>query len=477
MANILSRWIGNRDTTIGTIDDYVSLLNQFAYGGNSYGVTGYNYNLQGNLNGQATELAPRNYIGYATHAYEANGPVFSCMLVRMLVFSSIEFAWQRLNQGMPSDLWANDPQLRMLQRPWAGGTTQDLLVQVMQHADLSGNAYVARVEGELTCLRPDWVDIVLMPRYVNGKPGVDFGAGQVGWRKLGIIYTENGDASSHDPVFLAADEVAHFCPIPDPLALYRGMSWLTPILREVQADQAMTRHQRKFFDNGATPNMIIKYQPGMTLEKIKAFKELMQDEHAGVENAYRTMHIAPGADPTVVGTNLKDIDFKSVRGGGETRIAAAAGVPPIIAGFSEGLESATYANYSQARRRFADATMHPLWQNVSGSMENLLNIPSGGNRLWYDSSRVPFLREDEKDKSVIQQTEAVAMNTLITAGFKAESVVKAVIAQDWNLLDHSGLTSVQLLPPNTKPPIPGPNGQSSLPDVLHTNGGSNNGQH
>ena len=37
-----------------------------------------------------------------------------------------------------------------------------------------------------------------------------------------------------------------------------------------------------------------------------------------------------GADVTPVGSNLKDIDFKSVRGGGETRIAAAAQVPPII---------------------------------------------------------------------------------------------------------------------------------------------------
>jgi hypothetical protein len=39
--------------------------------------------------------------------------------------------------------------------------------------------------------------------------------------------------------------VAHFAPIIDPLADFRGMSWLTPILREIQADQAMTRHQRR----------------------------------------------------------------------------------------------------------------------------------------------------------------------------------------------------------------------------------------
>jgi hypothetical protein len=31
--------------------------------------------------------------------------------------------------------------------------------------------------------------------------------------------------------------VAHWSPIPDPLANFRGMSWLTPVLREIDADQ------------------------------------------------------------------------------------------------------------------------------------------------------------------------------------------------------------------------------------------------
>jgi HK97 family phage portal protein len=476
VTSLLGRMRGDRD--IGSLDDYVSLMNSFAFGGMEYGLSGANVNLQQTLSGQATELAPKTLVGLATHCYESNGPVFACMLVRMLVFSSIDFVWQRLLKGLPSELWANDPNLRALQRPWPNATTQDLLVQMIQHVDLAGNSYVAYVDGDLVCLRPDWVDIVLTPRYLNGQgPDADgnlpLGGGQIGWRKLGIVYTEGGLASKHDPVFLEASEVAHFAPIPDPLALYRGMSWLTPILNEIRADQSMTRHQQKFFDNGATPNLIVKYQPGMTLKTLKAFKDMLEDKHEGVENAYKTLHLAPGADPIPVGTNLQQIDFKSVRGGGETRIASAAGVPPVIAGFSEGLQAATYSNYSQARRRFADATMHPLWQNVAGSLETLIPQPItsrgvAANRLWYDSSRVAFLREDEKDKATIQQMEAATMNTLITAGYNADSVVRAVIAQDWNLLEHSGLTSVQLLPPGTSPLKPPPNGTNSL-----TNGGSN----
>jgi hypothetical protein len=69
----------------------------------------------------------------------------------------------------------------------------------------------------------------------------------------------------------------------------------------------------------------------------------LKENHAGADNAWKTLNLYPGADVTVVGANLKDIDFKNVRGGGETRIAAAAGVPPVIVGLSEGLAAATYS--------------------------------------------------------------------------------------------------------------------------------------
>ena len=99
--------------------------------------------------------------------------------------------------------------------------------------------------------------------------------------------------------------------------------------------------------------MIIKHAPGADRDAVQRWAEEMQDKYGGARNAYKTLNLYPGADPVVVGSNLKDIDFKNVRGGGETRIAAAAGVPPVIVGLSEGLAAATYSNYGQARRRLS----------------------------------------------------------------------------------------------------------------------------
>lgn len=459
----LDRLAGKRSDL--SINDYAAMLNQFAFNGYAYQAGG----VRQTLVGTGTEKPPNNFEGLASQAYASNGVVFACMLVRQLVFSSIRFQWQRLRDGSPSDTFGL-PDLALLERPWPGGTTQDLLSRMIQDADLSGNSYwyketsLARIgtadpAGELVRLRPDWVQIVATPR----DPGRRGGA-QLGWVKKGYLYTEGGAATKNEPVPFLVDEVAHFAPIPDPLGVFVGMSWLTPILREIQSDHAMTRHQRKFFDNAATPNMVIKHFGGgngiapATKENVQKWVEEFEDKFSGPENAGKTLQLYPGADVTVVGSNLKDIDFKNVRGQGETRIAAAAGVPPVIVGLSEGLAAATYSNYGQARRRLADGTAHPLWQNAAGSIERIMKVPDNSSRLWYDSADVPFLREDEKDAAEIAAVKAQTVNSYITAGYKPESVVKAVEANDLRLLDHSGLYSVQLQQP-------GANNQLNTPPV------------
>lgn len=448
--NILDRLKGHREDARSlpqlNWNDYAQLVQQyqFQFGGLTYG-TGLQQTL---ADGSSTERPTNEFVSLAQAAYASNGPVFACMLVRMLVFSSVRFRWQRLRDSQPSDSFGT-PDLALLERPWPGGSTQDMLTRMIQDADLAGNSYWYRQGTELIRLRPDWVEIVGAKRYLTDY--ANRGRGQVGWQKMGYLYTEGGPGSGHEPVAFTVNEVAHFHPIPDPLGVFTGMSWLTPIVREIQADQAMTRHQRKFFDNGATPNMVVTHAVGADMEKVKRFSEMMAENHAGVENAGKTLHLYPGADATVVGTNLDQIDFKNVRGGGETRIAAAAGVPPVIVGLSEGLAAATYSNYGQARRRLADGTAHPLWQNLSGSLEPLLTTPgkpgSTDVRLWYDASNVPFLREDEGDAANIAKTKAETISTYITAGYDPESVIAAVEANDLRLLDHTGLVSVQLSAP------------------------------
>ncbi len=408
--------------------DYLGLLQQFSFQGVSY-----------TLPGSSQEEVSGAYRSLARYAYKANGVVFACMLVRATHFSEARFQFRRIRNGRPGDLWGNSD-LAALEKPWPGATTGDLLAGMLQHADLGGNAFITNRYGGMRLLRPDWVTMVVGsqsdPNVAAWDPQADV---------LGYIYEPGGPRSGRDPVRFDADEVAHFKPIPDPEAQFRGMSWLTPLVREIMADKAATDHKLAFFEKGATPNLVVKFA-APNLDEFKTWIDAFREGHEGAANAYKTIFLANGADATVVGADLRQLDFKMVQGAGETRVAAAANVPPIIVGLSEGLQAATYSNYAQARRRFADGTMRPLWRNAAGSLAHIVNVP-GDSELWYDDSGVSFLKEDLRDAAAILGMNAITTRQLTDAGFTPESVVAAVSSGDLKLLQHTGLFSVQLQPP------------------------------
>jgi phage portal protein BeeE len=135
-------------------------------------------------------------------------------------------------------------------------------------------------------------------------------------------------------------------------------------------------HKRTFFDQGATLGYVVTLDGDMNPAKFDEWVKRFKAGHEGTLNAYKTLFLAGGADIKTVGTDFKQLDLKAVQGAGETRIAAAAGVPPVVVGLSEGLQAATYSNYAQARRRFADQTMRPLWRNAAGSLARIVDRPA-----------------------------------------------------------------------------------------------------
>jgi hypothetical protein len=149
---------------------------------------------------------------------------------------------------------------------------------------------------------------------------------------------------------------------------------------------------------------------------------------------------------------MRQIDFKVTQGAGETRIAAAAGVPPVIVGLSEGLQGSSLnaGNFASAKRRFGDMTMRPAVARGGGFARAAGHRPCGAE-LWYDDRDIPALQEDMKDAAEVQQLQAITIRELINAGYEPKSVVDAVNSQDWSRLTHTGLVSVQLQAPGSTP--------------------------
>jgi phage portal protein BeeE len=437
----------------GQADDSRAIagLDYVLAGGHQYPLLGLNQTLGGKV-----EDIDVGYTSLVWRAYMSNSVVYACMRARRDLFTEARFGFQNMRGGVAGDFFGDrdrpNGQLALLDHPWPGATTGDLLKYMLTDNDLAGNAFIAKRGGKLFRMRPDWT------RIVHGSPDPDGTMWDPEAVLLGYAYQPGGPGLGHDWINFLPEEVAHFSTTPDPLMPVRGMSWLSPILREIMADEAMTEHRLKFFENGGTPNLVIK--TGYTdIAKLGEFMQFLRQNHAGTANAYKMMGFTAGVDATVVGADLKQLDFKVVQGAGETRIASAAGVPPMIAGLSEGLQGTSLnagQGFAPSMRMFADLTMSPAWRNAAGSLESIVRPPAGA-RLWYDIRGIPALKDDIRDAAEVRLKDAGAIRQLLDAGFEPQTVVDAIIANDWKRLTHTGLYSVQLQPPQPEgPPAPPP---------------------
>lgn len=415
------------------------------------------------------ERVENDFLGYVSGAYKSDGIVFACIDRRQQVFSQARFQWQQYVDGQPQRMFGSEA-LGLLENPWPNGTTGELLAYMEIVASLAGNAYLTTVATDpvrkktwignaskgkpgrrVAKLRPDWVTLV-----IDAPSGDYYGIDSY---VVGFLYQPQvlgSSGASKSATMLLPDEVCHFSPKPDPAARFRGMSWLTPIIKEVLGDMAATEHKLGFFKRGATPALVVKV-PAANMDEFTRLVATIESTHAGVDNSYRTLYLTSGSDATALGADLKQLDFKVTQGGGETRLAVAGGIPATILGISEGLagSSLNAGNFGAARRLFVDTTIQDLWRKAAPSLQNLVDKPPGkGIELAVDPRGIPFLREDATDDANIRSLNAQALRQLTDAGWDPDAAVGYINSNDISLLKgkHSGLHSVQLLPPGAVNP-------------------------
>lgn len=451
------------------ISDYLAPTT-FGYGGVQYGAGfGLNQTLAGNRATEITATLP----GYLA-ALRSCPPAFAAQLVRALVLSQARFVFRNppWHPSSPRKTFGTRA-LNLLERPWQNATTGELIARMEWHAGVAGNAFVTRTretnrttgqsDPRLRVLRPDWVAILYGSDLEPDDPGHALDG-----RLLGYIYQNQGLFNSrYRPQTILPQDMAHWSPLPDPENVGLGMSWITPAVREIQKDRLATQHTIRYFENGATPNLVVKGITAATREQFEEIVGMMEANHAGVTNAYKTLYLAAGADATPVGANLADVDMKSVNGASETRIASLSRVHPVILGIAEGLagSSLNAGNFGMARRIWADSWIYPTLQDLAASLAPLVDVPIDAE-LWTDVGDMPILREDAKDAAEIEQVKASTIVALVNGGFTADSVLAAVNGQNMGLLKHSGMVSVQLQQPGAEPPAAPATPDSAARDVL-----------
>lgn len=426
MANLLRSLFGRgsaraNETTPVSITDWARMFRpgqQVAYQNQTY---------------QAFQLTSPGSVEYDT-----NSVVFACESKRMAVFSEARFQFQQMRDGRPGDLFGT-ADLAVLEEPWPGATTRELLAVAEWDVVCSGNSYwVLDRDGYLLRLEPRNVKILTE---AIEDPMTGF---RLGERLLGYAYMgERDQVTTFSP-----QEIAHYKPIP--ASQFLGKSWLSACLPDVDADAQMTEHKRVQLRSGANLSYVVSMDKDISTDDFNYFVEKFRENHEGANNAGKTLFLGGGADVKTVGQTFENLSLKATQGATETRIAACAGVHPVIVGLSEGMagSSLNAGNYDSAKRNFVDGTMRPLWGAFCGAFQWVVAVKPGA-RLWYDDRDIAFLREDVTAQADILAKDAQTLRTLVDAGFEPDAAVDAVSAKDIRRLrgTHSGLYSVQLQEP------------------------------
>jgi hypothetical protein len=360
-------------------------------------------------------------------AYGAGSVVSAAVLTRMLLFSEARLQFQSVSDKK----LFGDQRLRILEEPWPDGHTGDLLARMEQDVSITGNAYIWDAGDQLVRWRPDWVTII---SEVTSGPNGPYR------RVTGFHFAppENMQAQFGKPQTVPAAEVAHWAPIPDPVASFRGESWMTAALRDAQADTAMTGYKLNYLSHAATPNLLIKYSQKLAPGTIDSIRERMQARYGGVDNAFKTLILDQGADLTVVGNSLSQMDFSNVQSAGTERILAKSMVPAVLVGL-EPLRGAG-RGYQESLAKFANLWARPQWRSACGALQKLIpDMPPQGIRLWYDTSDIAALQDTETNQAQVALVRSQALLVLSQAGYTPDSAVAFIRSGDPGQLQAGGL--------------------------------------
>lgn len=421
--------------TIGNIDDWLNFVTQFTFGASTYTTTGTEGGFE-----TAVQAVHRRH-----------GVVAGAVAARSSLMSQVSPVWRNTDRN--SDEYGrltSSPTLSVFDAQNTAGnlTTSHLFGQAETHIAYAGNAYLAVGPDGLELWRPDLVDMLWGTDVDTDDPNMVVATGDL------IGYAYFGHGRKHPVTRNAAPgEVAHFAPEPDPTDPYRGEAWVTAVFRELRVLGKASDHLDSFFENAAVPRTIIRPDKSLDATQLGEFQELFDSKYKGAEQAYRTWFIGGGSDVTVVGSKLSDLDLRHLTGGLETAVTMRSRVPASVLGTREGMQGSALnaGNYTAQRRQWGDTWFSPHADGFCRTIAKLVAPPRTPSVLTYDPELVFFLQEDRKDAAEISQARMAAVRQGVDAGFDPDAVVDAVNNDSLVKLRgaHTGLTSVQLLPPGT----------------------------
>jgi HK97 family phage portal protein len=195
-------------------------------------------------------------------------------------------------------------------------------------------------------------------------------------------------------------DVIHFQHGIDPTNGRLGFPPLQAALREVFTDQEAALYTSSLLHNTGVPSVVISptnADARVSNEQLDQIKQSYQERFTG-ENRGLPLVMRGPTKVDILTFSPEAMNLDRIRQFCEARIAGLLGIPAIVAGLEVGIEHATYANFSEARRQAWDDCIIPIQTAIGRAMTVQLlpdYSPPKGMYVAFDYSRVPILQEDQ----------------------------------------------------------------------------------
>jgi HK97 family phage portal protein len=282
------------------------------------------------------------------------------------------------------------PMLELLDRP-NDAYPGELLWMASQIDYLSsGNAFWLKVRGPLNRVVQLWYTPSWMMRAMWPEDGSAF-----------ISHYEYRPDASKPPVRVDVQDVVHFRFGLDPRNPRMGFSPLASVLREVYTDDEAASFTATLLKNAGVPGVIIMPEADTEIEDAEAIKADYRDKFGG-DHRGEPMVMTAGIKLTKLTFSPVELDLKSLRRIPEERITAVLGVPAIVAGLGAGLDRSTFSNMAEAREMAYESNIIPSQRLFAAELKVQLledfDVSDRSRRVWFDTSAVRVLQEDEDRK-------------------------------------------------------------------------------
>lgn len=280
-------------------------------------------------------------------------------------------------------------------------------------------------------------------------------------------YTINGVET-----YFLPDDVVHFRPLGFDDADHRhGFSPIRSVLRELVGDEAASQFQTALLKRMGFPGLIFspKVLPdGVEYPSTGAAKQMKSDivKDYGGHNRGSTMVMTGPFDVTIAAFSPEQLDLRTSHFHAEHRVAAALGVPAVLAGFGAGIESSSGKSETvELIRDFTTGKLVPLWRIIGARITESLLIPD------FEGDRSRIFRFDTRSVKALQANRGEQIEAAVGAyigGIATRGEARLEVGFDAAEADNVFLvpaTAMTIPRDDDSTPPPSPNGEITEEDL------------